>query len=248
MIACSIALHYGSCFLNHAIRSIIDDVDSVIVLYSPVGSHGHRTDAVCPDTRKMLYDIAHEAAGDKLRWFDGVWPHEGAQRDSIFSIVPDADMIVVLDADEVWAPGLLKDALRETRNLGIRDIRIPFTHYWRSLKQAILHDPAYPVRLIYPKNASGAETFTPHPFLAQPYRTINHFGYAQRSEIVRYKLETHGHRAEFRRDCDWFNDIFMNPSRKTDLHPVGSDQWTVESIETPAFMLDHPYAALELIP
>lgn len=241
------ALLYGADFLNHAIRSIIDDVDSYVVLYSAIGSHGHRSDAICPDTRETLYDIALNAAGDKLRWFDGTWSHEGAQRDNIFSIVPEADVIVVLDADEVWSPGLLKDALRETYHLGIRDIRIPFTHYWRSLKQAILHDPAFPVRLIYPKNASGAETFTPHSFLAQPYRTINHYGYAQRSEIVRYKLETHGHRSEIRRDCNWFEDIFMNVERKTDLHLVGSDYWSWEEIEIPGFMKDHPYAQLELI-
>lgn len=241
------ALHYGKCFLRHAICSIIDDVDSVVVLYSPVGSHGHQTDAVCPDSREALYDIASEAAGDKLRWFDGQWPHEGAQRDSIFAIAPDADVIVVLDADEIWPPGLLKDAIRETSTWHRRNIRLPMIHYWRSLKQAILHDPAYPVRLIYPQTKEGDETFTPHSFLNPQYRTINHMGYAQRSEIVRYKLETHGHKNEFRRDCDWFHDIFMNPERTTDLHPVGSDQWNWEPVSVPVFMKDHPYAQLDLI-
>lgn len=241
------ALHYGRDFLHHAIRSIIDDVDSYIVLYTPVGSHGHHTTMTCPDTREELYEIASQAAGDKLRWFDGVWSHEGAQRDNIFSIVPDADVIVVLDADEVWAPRLLKDAIRETSMWHRRDIRLPMIHYWRSLKHAILHDPALPVRLIYPHVKEGAETFTPFPPLSKPYQAINHFGYAQRSEIVRYKLETHGHKAEFRRDCDWFTDIFMNPSRTTDLHPVGSDYWNFETIDVPDFMQDHPYAQLEII-
>lgn len=242
-----IALHYGADYLHHAIRSIIDDVHEVIVLYTAQGSHGHRTDTICPDTREQLIDIAVEAAGGKLRWFDGVWTHEGQQRDSIFSIVPDADVIVVLDADEVWAPGLLVNAIRETSAWHRRDIRLPMIHYWRSLKQAIMHDPALPVRLIYPHVKTGAETFTPSPLTSKPYQAINHFGYAQRSEIVRYKLLTHGHRNEFRRDCDWFNDIFMNPDRKTDLHPVGSEYWNVEAIETPDFMLDHPFAQLEII-
>lgn len=241
------ALHYGKCFLSHAIRSIIDDVDEYIVLYTPIGSHGHRTNAVCPDTRAELLDIAIEAAGDKLRWFDGTWTHEGQQRDSIFSIVPDADVIVVLDSDEVWPPGLLQDAIRDTKDLGVRDIRVPMIHYWRSLKRVILHDPAFPVRLIYPHNRTGAETFTPSLMVTQPYRTINHMGYAQRSEIVRYKLETHGHKGEFRRDCDWFNEIFMDANRTHDLHPVGSDYWNWEAITVPHFMQDHPYAALEVI-
>lgn len=242
------ALHYGADFLHHAIRSIIDDVDSYIVLYTAVGSHGHRTNAVCPDTRQELYDIARVAAGEKLRWFDGEWPYEGAQRDSIFSIVPDADVIVVLDADEIWPPGLLKNAIEETKTWHRRNIRVPMIHYWRSMKQAILDDPAFPVRLIYPQTKEGDSTFCPpSSFIGQPYRSINHFGYAQRSEIVRYKLETHGHKGEFRRDCDWFNDIFMNPARTMDLHPVGSDYWNIETIDVPEFLLDHPYAKLSLI-
>jgi hypothetical protein len=241
------ALHYGADYLRHAIRSIIDDVDSYIVLYTPVGSHGHRTNAICPDTRETLYEIALEAAGDKLRWFDWEWTHEGAQRDSIFAIVPEADVIVVLDADEIWPPGLLTEAIETTKTWHRRDIRLPMIHYWRSLQRVILHDPALPVRLIYPHTKDGAETFTPSSSLPKPYQAINHLGYAQRSAIVRYKLETHGHKNEFRRDCDWFTDIFMNTDRVTDLHPVGSDYWNAETIETPAFLLDHPYARLSVI-
>jgi hypothetical protein len=242
------ALHYGKCYLHHAIRSIIDDIDSYVILYTPIGSHGHRTDAVCPDTREELYDIAYAVAGEKLRWFDGTWPHEGAQRDNIFSIVPDADVIVVLDADEIWPPGLLKDAIEETSSWHRRNIRVPMIHYWRSMKQAILDDPAFPVRIIYPQAKEGDSTFSPlSSFMGQPYRSINHFGYAQRSEIVRYKLETHGHKNEFRRDCDWFNDIFMNVNRATDLHPVGSDYWNWEPVDVPTFLRDHPYAKLDLI-
>ena len=248
MIVAEVCLHYGSCYLNHAIRSIIDDVDSYIVLYSPTGSHGHQSEMVCPDSRETLYEIASEVAGDKLRWFDGNWTHEGQQRDSIFSIVPDADVIVVLDADEIHPPGFLRSAIEATQGLGVRDVRLPFVHAWRSLKQAILHDPAYPVRIIYPHNPVGTSmTFTPDQSLPLLQRSVFHAGYAQRSEIVRYKLSTHGHRNEIRRDCDWFNDIFMNQSRTTDLHLVGSDQWNVEPIETPDFMMDHPYAKLDLI-
>ncbi len=241
------ALHYGSDFLSHAIRSIIDEIDEYIILYTSVGSHGHRTSTPCPDTREELYDMAYAAAGKKLRWFDGEWPYEGAQRDSIFGIVPDADVIVVLDADEVWPPGLLQEAIEGTSHWHRRDIRMPMIHYWRSLSQAILHDPACPVRLIYPQVKEGAETYTPDQSRPLLNRVIHHLGYAQRSEIVRYKLLTHGHKAEFRRDCDWFNDIFMDSNRTTDLHPVGSEYWNWEEVEIPDFMLDHPFANLELI-
>lgn len=241
------ALHYGKDFLHHAIRSIIDDVDEYVVLYSSIGSHGHQTTVSCPETKDELYDIAYQAAGDKLHWFDGQWPYEGAQRDSIFGIVPDADVIVVLDSDEVWPPGLLRDAIAGTKDSGVRDVRLPFVHFYRSMTQAILHDPAYPVRLIYPQNKTGAMTFTPDSSLPILERSVLHFGYAQRSEIVRYKLETHGHKNEIRKDCDWFNDIFMNPLRTTDLHLVGSQFWNWETVDVPDFMQDHPYAKLSVI-
>lgn len=248
-IVCYIALLYGKCYLNHAIRSIIDDVDAVYVLYSPTGSHGHRTDVPCPDTKDDLYAIASQAAGEKLRWFDGTWTHEGEQRDSIYEIAPDADVIVVLDADELHPPGFIRSAIEATKDSGVHDVRLPFIHLWRSLKQAILHDPAYPVRIIYPRNPTGTSmTFTPDQSLPLLGRVVWHAGYAQRSEIVRYKLETHGHKNEFRQDCDWFNDIFMNSLRTTDLHPVGSDSWSWEEVEIPEFMKDHPYANLEIIP
>lgn len=246
-IAAYTALHYGRDYLSHAIRSIIDEVDTYIVLYTPVGSHGQHTAVPCPETKDELYDIAFEAAGEKLRWFDGEWPYEGAQRDSIFKIVPDADVIVVLDADEIWPAGLLRRTLEGTAHWRRRDIRMPMIHYWRSLAQAILHDPACPVRLIYPQVKEGAETFTPDPHLPLAARAIHHYGYAQRSEIVRYKLLTHGHRGEFRRDCDWFTDIFMNTNRATDLHPVGSEYWNTETVDIPEFMQDHPYAKLSVI-
>jgi hypothetical protein len=39
----------------------------------------------------------------------------------------------------------------------------------------------------------------------------------------------------------------MNPLRTTDLHPVGSDAWNWESVDVPEFLLDHPFASLDLI-
>ena len=123
------------------------------------------------------------------------------------------------------------------------------THYWRSFWRGFAHDPAYPTRVICPQRP------TREAYLAcvseAPCR-IHHFGYAQRAEIIRYKLLTHGHRNEFRRDVDWFNDVFM-ANRQTDCHPVGSEYWNAEPIDPfedglPGWMQDHPYAALDVIP
>src|SRR5574342_223323 len=101
------ALLYGSDYLAYAIRSVIDYVDEYHVIYdaSGSGSHGSKTDRTCPDSRETLYALADGAAGHKLRWHDGTWPYEGAQRDAIHEYAPDADVILVLDADEVWPYG-----------------------------------------------------------------------------------------------------------------------------------------------
>lgn len=252
------ALLYGVDYLEYAIRSVIDAVDEHHILYTPVGSHGSRTSVPCPDTRDELIAIAQAAAGDKLRWHDGAWDYEGQQRDSISQYVPDADVILVVDADEVWSDSLAWRVayyyrhLSEVNNAATayhmvhpRRMRIPIVHYWRSFYRCVLHDPAYPERAIYPSESGEVDTF-------QAIRGIHHFGYAQRSEIVEYKQLTHGHRAQWRQDCDWFHDKFM-ANAQIDCHPVGSEYWNPEPVDPfalglPEFMREHPFAKLEVIP
>jgi hypothetical protein len=240
------ALHYGRDYFSHAIRSIIHDVDELWVLYTAQGSHGHRTSIPCPETRAELYAIAQQAAGDKLRWIDGSWTHEGQQRDSIHQYAPDADVVVVLDSDEIWTPGLLPSVIQWGLHSHARNIRVPFRHYWRSLHRAILHDPAFPTRVIFPKRADGYETYNAPPWIRDGEYVIHHFGYAQRPEIIQYKLLTHGHRGEFRRDCNWYTDIFML-NRQYDNHPVGSSYWNCEDATPPEILQDHPYYGLKVI-
>jgi len=240
------ALLYGKSYLGYAIKSVIDYVDEYWVLYSAVGSHGFRTEVPCPESRYELYAIASAAAGDKLHWIDGEWQHEGFQRDSIFEHVPDADVIVVLDGDEVWPTDLVPAALQMISTIDCRVWRVPIIHYWRSFQRAVLHDPAYPIRMICPKVETGESTFTTTPALF-----INHMGYAQPASIVEYKQLTHGHRGAWRKDIDWFNDRFMANAQE-DCHPVGSEFWNPETVNPweymPAFMKHHPFAQMEVIP
>jgi glycosyltransferase involved in cell wall biosynthesis len=236
------ALHYGRDYLGWAIRSIIDHIDEYHVAYTAIGSHGHRTPTPCPETRDELYAIAQQAAGDKLHWHDGEWPYEGAQRDSIFEYAPDADMIVVLDADEIWHP-ITISKVTSMPELS-RRILVPMVHFWRSFYRAVIHDPAYPVRVIYPNSPSN-ETVTWSHLLP-----ISHMGYAQRPEIVQYKQLTHGHRNEWRKDVDWFTDKFM-ANAQTDCHPVGSTYWNPERVDPmdylPRWMMDHPFYFKDII-
>lgn len=263
------ALHYGAEYLAYAIKSVIDHVDEYYVLYSASGSHGYRTNERPPDTRETLYAIAQSVAGGKLRWIDGEWPYEGAQRDSIHQYAPDADVIIVLDSDEIWSEGLawsLIDMLKKDNNHIIRNWRVPIIHYWRSFHRCVIHDPAFPVRMINCRAQSGEAVYDADghdedikgfldyggaDYNKNFHSRINHMGYAQRSATVKYKLLTHGHRGEFRRDVDWFNDVFM-ANRQTDCHPVGSEYWNPKMVNPmdymPDFMKHHPNFKLEVIP
>lgn len=227
------------------------------MLYTPVGSHGHRTALACPETREELADIAQTAAGGKLRWHDGNWTDEGPQRDSIHSYAPDADVILVLDADEVWGENAVESAIAQHTaacEQNLARYRVSMIHYWRSFYRAILHDPAYPIRVIYPQVASLWDGLQPAAYVdagGRPMSTINHMGYAQSAVIVDYKMQTHGHKDQFRTDCNWFWDIFM-ANRQTDLHPVGSQYWNSEPVNPldfmPSWMAEHPYYGMEIIP
>lgn len=238
------ALLYGRDYLAYAIRSIIDHVEEYHVIYSAIGSHGTRTDIPCPETRDELFAIALHAAGNKLRWHDGQWPHEGAQRDSIYGYAPDADVILVLDADEIWpdAP-FISYALGMVGEQLFSRIRVPIIHYWRSFYRCVIDDTSYPDRILCPKAIDGTTTLPAHG------RFINHMGYAQRSEIVEYKQLTHGHRAEWR--PEWYAERFAVNAQE-DCHPVNRDYWYPRGINPldymPAWMSEHPYFRLRIIP
>lgn len=234
-------LHYGTDYLGWAIRSVIDHVDEHHVIYSPVGSHGHSTDRKCPDTRDELYAIAKRAAGSKLVWTEGRFPHEGAHRSHIHTVAPNADYILVVDSDEVYADGLAQEAIEFAQHVEVHAVRLPFIHLWRSFKRGFAHDPAYPHRVINPRIAEGEVTMSTE-------KRVWHFGYAQRADVVAYKIETHGHRNEWK--AHWLTDVFL-ANRQYDCHPVGSDAWNCDDIDLsglPSVLQNHPYRNLDIIP
>lgn len=242
------ALLYGACYLDAAIRSVIDNVDEYYVLHTDVGSHGHRTGTASPDTRDELHAIAHDAAGKKLRWYTSQWAHEGQQRDAIFVLSPDADIVIPLDYDEVWQPGLLDRALeRVSKYPEVKRWRIPFRHYYRSFYWCILHDPAYPHRLYNVRAAGDGEATLDAQGMA-----VNHLGYAIPPALMRYKWEVHGHKGELRRDCDYFTDVY-EANRRTDCHPCGNVAWNAEAVDPfekgwlPDYMRGHEFASMGVI-
>lgn len=238
------ALHYGCDYLGYAIRSVIDHVDEMWILYSPHGSHGSQTTLPCPDSERDLEAIADKAAGKKLRWVTGDWRYENEQRESIYQFAPDADVILVVDSDEIWPETAIKAALGW---YGVRYLRMPMVHFYRSFHSAVIHDPAYPVRVIFPTELTGETT------QGRIYGHIAHMGYCQRSEVIRYKMHIHGHKGELRCSPDEYVDnYYLNLNRTHDLHPVGSEYWNPEPVNPmdylPSYMALHPYFNLDLVP
>lgn len=260
-------LLYGAEWLSWAIRSVIDVVDEYHVLYSPHGCHNGNKRVELPpgEDARTLFEIAQDAAGRKLRWYTHVegWSTEGQQRDTIFQLAPGADRVLVLDADEIYGPGLAAAVIAASASApDVREWRVPMIHLWKDVYHAILHDPAFPIRLINPHAPAGSSaTFDAHAhdeakraLLARTtdhvpefHSRIVHCGYAISPALMRAKWLTHGHTNEYRRDIDWYQERYLNLAAKTDLHPVGSEYWNAEAIEPfvylPAFMAEHPRMA-----
>jgi len=193
------ALYYGKPLLGAAIQSVIDSVDEFVVLYALNPSHNGGTSPLpCPDTQHDLFPIAQTIAGNKLVWINGTWKYEHQQRNAIHEYAPDADIILIIDSDEVYGEGLADGLIERASRMDYRTYRTPFVHYWRSFHKAIIHDPAYPQRVICPKVAEGDYQYAvmkddKHPLV------INHFGYALPPKYVEFKWSgIHGHQAGLR--------------------------------------------------
>lgn len=242
-VAAVVCLHMGLDYLPYAIRGVMAEVDEVFVMYSPVPNHGtFHSPIPCPDTRDALFGAVFEVAPDTARWFEyGLWRSEGEQFKAAWPHT-DADVIVKLDADEMWSPGLLADAIAHGITQQAREIRVPLVHYWRSFHKGFTGDPAAPGRIYLRDFESGETTYAPSDAMGR----IHHMGYAFPIELMRYKMGIHGHRPEFT-NPNWLDEVYI-ANRQTDCHPIGSDAWmTVEDITPPAFLMDHPFAQLSLI-
>lgn len=239
-------LHYGLPFLEYALRSVIDAVDEAWVLYTPVPSHGSGVHGECPDHPADLFEAARRGAGDKLHWYmgsPGEWPFEGAHRDAIDTLAPDADIVLTVDADEIWSEGLAQQAVAFAQTSDAGQFDVPFVHYWRSFYRAIIDDALLPVRIKHRRNDPALRLSVP-----DPVGCVNHMGYALPDAYIRYKSPIHGHRAEWR--PDWYSLKWL-PNAQTDVHPVIFNHWNPVAVDPndrmPGCMCDHEYAGLEVI-
>lgn len=241
-VAACYVVHYGSEWLYHSMRSVCDFADPH-VFYTSRPSFGHGTNLVCPDSRDTLRLIAGRFDG--MSWTDcGPFRHEGEHRTFAVETLGERgyDLVVVVDADEVWDPAVLYDSLKMVEATDYRAYRIGMRHFWRSLKW-VCDDPATPTRFIKPHHPITDESYLPGK--------VYHMGYAQTPAMIAYKQDIHGHKGEWRQG--WFENTFMPwMPGKGDVHPTCVNFWNpqpfVDEDGTLEYLVgDHPFWGKDLI-
>jgi hypothetical protein len=235
-----IPLHYGKEYLSEAIKSIHDSVEKIIILYTDKPSFGYSTGLPCPDTREEMFHQAKNTS-HKVEWIEIAAGKEGEHRELIHYYSHGYDLIVTVDADEIWSGEDLKRCLKQAyesheRNYGIAG----FVNFYRSFNTVCI-DHFTPIRIIKPSGIAGT--------MKVLNGTIYHFGYAQRNEVMRYKWSCHGHRDELRNG--WMeHKYFGYVTGMTDLHPVAAGIWNPISFDKntlPDFLKQHPNFNKEII-
>lgn len=243
-------LLYGADYCAYALRSIAPFVDELFVFLALEPSHGTQSSLICPDsTDQMRAAIQGAGLGDKLRLIEGRWNSEGEHRAEILKYVSSGDLIVVVDADEIWVPDKLEAAIGSMNaNPDHRWYKVRMVNFFRSFNW-ICCDPMTQDRLIRvgPENGviySPFSTLPKHPDVA-------HFGYARKPIDVAFKASIHGHHSEWREG--WLEQKFLawQPNNQVgDLHPTCVGFWETQPFDKnslPVIMMDHPYFEMPVI-
>lgn len=221
-------LHYGAEYLKESILSIRDKVEKIIFLYSPVPTYGHATHLTNPDSEELLRSIAEKYC-HVYEWKVISAANEGEHRHIITQFNEVYDLTLAVDADEVWQPDTLRNALDAAYNMPYARYGIDgFLNFWKTFDQVCL-DGFRPIR-IYKKGQGEYINLK---------GTVYHFGYCISEELMRYKWGCHGHKSELRRK--WIDDVYLS-DRKNDLHPVAENLWNVQQFDKttmPDFLKQH---------
>jgi len=243
-------VHYGSAYLSYALRSVNPVVERSFIFYTPTPSHGHRTETPPIESRdKIMASIPADEWG-KLTWMDTEgFVYEGQHRDYALSVASEgADLVLVLDYDEVYPPETLTNVLNHIwRFNSARTWLVNMAHLWRSFNW-IIRDDAWPVRIFDLRHNDGLA------YVPRELGPIYHFGYAVTDETMAYKWRIHGHKDELR--PGWLDGKWQAWPPEDDCHPTngrktdGTGWWNPEPFDKillPDIMKSHPFYNMERI-
>jgi hypothetical protein len=256
-IACY-ALHYGLEYLPWSIRSVQDAVDEIHIFYAEKPSYGHTKNIPCPEHELELQTAAHRFLRKSLFWHVGSWQNEQEHREAFLEVAHElaTELILVVDADELWPPGSARATLEHAyRENNAGQWFANFQNFWRSFKYEV-RDNFKPIRILDLRQMQDIYSHLELGPQAQP-EPVYHFGYAISKETMAYKWTCHGHQLDLA--TGWLEDKFLAWSPETnqpeELYPLGSKLWqkahrTSEHVDEiiKSMLHDHPYYNLELIP
>lgn len=206
-------LAYGADYLEVALESVVPYVDGYYVAYT--GRPLNRPNPyVCPDSRDALREIAHEVCkrhNTTLTWYDnpGTWGRYD-QRNSIFGVATDADVIILTDADEVWGTGAILDIIDRVVNGNTRYYRVPVRYFWRSFDHVCYQRSdikSFPLR-VFNLSVGGntGDSGEPSTVIGDQGFPLNEFGFARAPRDFLYKIPSHGH---FAGAMSWFETLWL---------------------------------------
>ncbi len=262
-------LHTGRPYLRAAVESILPQVDHLVILYCPTPSQGFQTDIPCPDARGELLDevfgpMMLQAMGstddgcrwlqaEKVLWVDGQWSNESDHINAIWPYAEGFDWVWRFDADEVSPPGMVQEMIMQAAHKMHRAaldqverpslFRVPFVHFWRCFSRAC-RDGSHPFRLFKVNGGRGEATLDSK----NEKWEVLHFGYAQPTKYITYKMQVSGHRPEWR--PDWFESRWL-ANAQADTHPVMfPTHWMpvdYDKEKLPDVLKKHPYFSMAVI-
>ena len=242
-------------WLAPAVESVYEACESIWFLVGERPWNGHPSDQTALVARiRALPDPAQ-----KIRVVRGEWPDEASQRNEGLRLVREAgaDYCLVLDADEVYDPGQLRQAMALVReNPQIDCWRASCFTYWKSYRHRV--DPPEAITAaVFVRTGTGTfvERRTYQALrqvnLAPDRLVFHHMRYACTDAQVRRKVSTFGHAKDV--VPGWFEHVWrrwdndrslqnLNPCRPTAyrraieqpyeaLPPALRRLWDAEAVE-----------------
>lgn len=235
-------LHYGLPYLRTAVASMYDQCDRIIILYTDSPSQGFGTKLPCPDSEDELWNEV-SPFWKKVEWIKGRWSNEGEHTNAVYDFVKDYKYTFRFDADEIVPPGMVAAMIKQSEHSDAAIFQVPFQHFWRSFDW-VCRDSQAPVRLVRVGMGSNKQKILNSE---DGLWRVHHFGYAQPTRYIAYKLEVSGHHTEFK--VGWLETKWKDNS-KVDLHPVCNDFWNAQPFDKhdlPVLLKMHPYFNVSLI-